>query len=180
MGNKVGIEFSVDNALCNNLTFEDGTPVKAMPTEYYSLAANQIFLDKTMSGAVKVQLNDAFLRRRGSSDQHVCHPVANDGCGWCRFDIAGHAKDGKCREDESCRLMWLPKTMCSIASSSSNPWTGTYLRRGVDMVSGNGQTKTTVRHKKSVEDDDLISTTTKSMKSIVAIQFACNLLAHFR
>ena len=58
----VTIGVTIDNSMCNNLYFSDGTtPVKVMPSTYYSLAANQIVMNGTMNGAVKVQFTDAFF-----------------------------------------------------------------------------------------------------------------------
>lgn len=179
-GNKVGIEFTVDNGLCNNLTFEDGTPVKAMPAEYYSLAANQIFLDKTMSGAVKVQLNDAFFADAAALTNTYVIPLRMTGVAGADSILQGTPKTANAVRTNPADWDVAAKDYVLYCIKFINPWTGTYLRRGVDMVSGNGQTKTTVRHKKSVEDDDLISTTTKSMKSIMLpFSSACNLLLTF-
>ena len=37
-GRDITIDIAVDNTLCDNLFFEDGTPVLPMPSTYYTLA----------------------------------------------------------------------------------------------------------------------------------------------
>ena len=38
----ITIDIAVDNTLCDNLFFEDGTPVLPMPSTYYTLAGDKI------------------------------------------------------------------------------------------------------------------------------------------
>ena len=60
-GSKGYVNVAVDNSLCDNLTFADGTPVKAMPAEYYSLSTNKLEFNGGMTGETVVQLTDAFF-----------------------------------------------------------------------------------------------------------------------
>ncbi len=55
------VQVSVDNTLVNNLTFADGTPVKVMPSNYYSLSTTSLAFNGTMNGTTEVQLSDAFF-----------------------------------------------------------------------------------------------------------------------
>ena len=43
---QITIDIAVDNSLTNNMFFSAGNPVMPMPANYYTLAANQIKLDK--------------------------------------------------------------------------------------------------------------------------------------
>lgn len=54
-------QIAVDPTLVSNLTFEDGTPVKAMPENYYSLSTNSLNFNGTFNGITEVQLTDAFF-----------------------------------------------------------------------------------------------------------------------
>src|SRR5688500_1583258 len=60
---KIDIDFAVDNALCNNLFYDAKFkfPVRPMPSNYYTLASNQISLDNNLQGSVGVQLTEAFF-----------------------------------------------------------------------------------------------------------------------
>lgn len=56
------IQIAVDEALCDGLKFDDGTDVKAMPSNYYSLSGNTITIPSgEIMGCVDVQLTDAFF-----------------------------------------------------------------------------------------------------------------------
>lgn len=60
-GSNGSVNITVDNSLCDNLTFDDGTPVKAMPAEYYSLSTNTLSFNGGMTGETVVNLTDAFF-----------------------------------------------------------------------------------------------------------------------
>ena len=55
-GRKAAVNVAVDNSLCDHLTFADGTPVKAMPAEYYQLATTTFNFNGGMQGGTEVQL----------------------------------------------------------------------------------------------------------------------------
>ncbi len=60
-GSNGTVQVAVDNSLVEGLTFEDGTPVKAMPDNYYTLSTNTLNFNGTMNGTTEVQLTDAFF-----------------------------------------------------------------------------------------------------------------------
>lgn len=60
-GRNATVNVAVDNSLCDNLTFADGTPVKAMPAEYYQLSTTAFNFNGGMKGGTEVQLTDAFF-----------------------------------------------------------------------------------------------------------------------
>ena len=60
-GSNGSVQVAVDNSLCNNLTFADGTPVKAMPADYYQLSTTSLDFKGSMYGTTDVQLTDAFF-----------------------------------------------------------------------------------------------------------------------
>ena len=57
------ISFRVDESLCNGVAFSNGTPIKALPSSYYTLSnTSTITIPKgEYNGGVTVQLNDAFF-----------------------------------------------------------------------------------------------------------------------
>ena len=67
----IKIDIAVDNSLCDNLYFEDGSPVKAMPSSYYTLADNNITLNKVLSQGVEVQFTDAYFADPQIGRAHV-------------------------------------------------------------------------------------------------------------
>ena len=60
-GKDVVIDVDVDNSLVENLYFADGSPVQAMPENYYTLAGDKLNYGGTHLGGVEVQLTDAFF-----------------------------------------------------------------------------------------------------------------------
>ena len=60
-GSNGTVQVAVDESLVNNLIFEDGTPVKAMPSGYYTLSTTNLAFSGTMNGVTEVQLTDAFF-----------------------------------------------------------------------------------------------------------------------
>ena len=60
-GSDGSVQIAVDNSLVNNLTFADGTPVKAMPESYYTLSTTNLAFNGTFNGKTDVQLTDAFF-----------------------------------------------------------------------------------------------------------------------
>lgn len=70
------IEITVDNSLCDGLAFSDGSPVKAMPSEYYSLSSHTITIPKgEIMGPVTVQLTDAFFADPATTEVTYVIPV---------------------------------------------------------------------------------------------------------
>lgn len=174
----VGIE--VDNTLCNNLYFSDGTPVKAMPSTYYSLQGNSIVMDKTMNGCVKVQFTDAFFADKDAIKATYVIPVR-----MTKVDGADSILVGKAKVDGAVRTNpddWdiLPQDYVLYCVKYFNPWSGVYLRRGVDVVTANGTATTTVRHKDYVERDEVFTITTDGLKTVLyPFSANCNLLLTF-
>ena len=61
-GSNGSVQVAVDETLCNNLFFADGvTPVKAMPSSYYTLSTTSLDFNGTFNGFTTVQLTDAFF-----------------------------------------------------------------------------------------------------------------------
>lgn len=61
-GSNGSVQVAVDETLCNNLYFDDGvTPVKVMPSSYYTLSTTSLDFNGTFNGATTVKLTDAFF-----------------------------------------------------------------------------------------------------------------------
>ena len=72
------IDIMVDESLCENLYFEDGvTPVKAMPSNYYTLASEQITLNENnnLMGGVEVQFTNDFFNDEASLTNSYVIPI---------------------------------------------------------------------------------------------------------
>ena len=89
------VNVAIDNSLCDHLTFADGTPVKAMPTEYYQLATTTFHFNGGMQGGTEVLLTDAFFNDpEAVKNTYVIPLVMVDQKGFGKI-AAGTLKEGK-------------------------------------------------------------------------------------
>jgi hypothetical protein len=174
----VGIQ--ADNSLCDNLYFADGTAVKAMPSTYYSLAGNSIVMDGTMNGCVKVQFTDAFFADKDAIKNTYVIPLKMTGVQGADSILVGKAKSANAVRTNAEDWEVLPQDYVLYCVKFINPWSGSYLRRGVDVVTSNGKSTTTVRHKATVEKDDVFTITTSGLKTVLyPFSSTCKLLLTF-
>ena len=179
-GKNVSINIEVDTTLCNNLYFSDGTKVKPMPSNYYSLASNQINIKSDIKGCVDVQLTDAFFAdKKALTNTYVIPVVMKDEVGadsilrgTALFDNPIRTRSTDWATAPKDYVLYLVKYIC--------PWSGKYLRRGVDVYTTGTNVTTSVRHKQYVERDEVFSLTTNSLSSVLyPFSSSCNLLLTF-
>lgn len=159
------VDIAVVNSLCDNLSFASGEPVEPMPSNYYTLASNQIVIPKgEISGGVEVQLTDAFFADPKSIETTYVIPLVMS-----NVQNADSILSGSPMVDDADRCNkgdWnvVPKDYILYAVKYINPWDAVYLRRGVDQVTAGGSTSTIVRHEQYVENDEVCELTTRSLK----------------
>ena len=94
-GRNATVNVAVDNSLCDNLTFADGTQVKAMPKEYYQLSTTAFNFNGGMQGGTEVQLTDAFFKDPDAvKNTYVIPLVMQNQTGFDRI-ATGTLKEGK-------------------------------------------------------------------------------------
>ena len=94
-GRNATVNVAVDNSLCDNLTFADGTPVKAMPKEYYQLSTTTFNFNGGMQGGTEVQLTDDFFKDPDAvKNTYVIPLVMQNQTGFDRI-ATGTLKEGK-------------------------------------------------------------------------------------
>jgi hypothetical protein len=167
--NKADVEigFRVDNALCNGLTFDGGTDVKPMPSNYYSLSStDKIVIKKDeILGGVVVQLTDAFFTDPlAVKNTYVIPLVMND------VKNADKILTGTPLVDNPSRVKtddWdvLPKDYILYAVKYISKYHANYLRRGKDVITGE-KNETVIRHKEYVEKDEAVGTYTRSLNTV--------------
>ena len=170
-GKDIVIDVEVDNTLTDNLYFdsEGKNPVKAMPADYYTLSGNQLVYGGTHMGGVEVQLTDKFFADPDAINTTYVVPVKMTKIvkGADQILTGKPAVEGEpaWRTDPS---QWsvLPKDYTLYAIKYINQWDGSWLRRGVDVITENGTTTTEVRHSQYVENDEVMYLTTESLKSV--------------
>lgn len=165
----ISIGVTVDNTLANNLTFENGTNVIAMPANYYIPSKDmKISIPSgSVMGSLEVQLTDAFFADPRSITKTFVIPLRMTTVTNADSILSG--KSTLTSPDPRVVGNWVtvPKNYILYAVKYINPWQGNYLRRGVDVTKGNnGNTAldtTVIYHTPFVETDQIVSTGTLSM-----------------
>ena len=129
------VTVAVDNSLVNNLTFEDGTPVKAMPENYYTLESTTWGYKGTMNGGTIVNLTDAFFNDPDASTTTYVIPLVMTGQTGFGKIATGELKEGgtPIRTDES---QWevLPMDYVLYCVKYQNKYAGYWLTRGTTDI----------------------------------------------
>lgn len=168
-GRDITIDIAVDNTLCDNLFFEDGTPVLPMPSTYYTLAGDKISYNGEHWGNVEVQLTDAFFADEKALGCNYVIPVVMKGQTGADRILTGTPliEGDKPVRTNSDYWSVLPKDYVLYCVKYMNPWHASYLRRGIDKITENGTVTTSERHAQSVEKDEVCGITTRSLNTAV-------------
>lgn len=93
-GSNGSVQVAVDPTLVNGLTFENGTPIKAMPESHYQLQTTNWAFNGTMNGGTEVQLTDAFFNDPDAvKETYVIPLVITSQTGFSRI-LSGTLKEG--------------------------------------------------------------------------------------
>ncbi|MFC5283035.1 DUF5627 domain-containing protein [Pedobacter alpinus] len=168
--NNVIINFDVDAPSLSNLKFANGGNIVLMPTNYYSLASNQINIAQSnINGGVLVQLTDAFFADPLSIRNTYVLPL-------------------KMRSVQNVDSILAGKDFVFYAIKFINPWHGFYLRRGLDVMTSGATSRNVKRHAVYVESDQVNKLNTKSLnqtefpvefRDAQGRLFSCTLLLSF-
>jgi hypothetical protein len=164
----VVIDFKVDETLLNNLYFSGGsTKVAAMPTQYYQLASNRITIPSgSVIGGVDVQLTDAFFADPKALTRNYVIPLVMTNVSGADSILKGKSSVANPSRVVASNWATIPKDYVLYAVKYINPWHANYLRRGSDQITQtNGTVTTAVRRAQYVENDQVVSITTSSLKT---------------
>lgn len=161
--------FEVDNTLCENLYYDAGftDPVLAMPSSYFTLAAEKISLDGTLQDGVVVQLTDAFFADPDAIRNTYVIPLRMTNVVNADSILSGAPKVENANRVNPDDWDVLPKDYVLYCVKYINPWHGNYLRRGKDDVTKNAESSTVVRHTGQVETDPVWKLSTYSMSEVL-------------
>ena len=170
-GKDVVIDIEVDNTLTDNLFFDaDGqNPVKPMPSGYYTLSDDQLIYGGSHMGGVEVQLSDAFFADPDAIKNTYVIPVkmTNIVKGADQILSGTPAIEGdNAWPTDASQWKVLPKDYTLYAVKYINQWDGSWLRRGVDTITENGEVSTDIRHEQYVENDEVMFLTTETLNSV--------------
>lgn len=162
----VTIDIEVDNAMCAGFEFPNGNDILAMPDSYYTLSSNQIVIPNgQLTGGVEVQLTDAFFADPLALRNNYVIPVRMTNVQNADSILSGKAASDAARRGVAGDWTVAPKDYVFYAVKYINPWHGYYLRRGVDDITGDVNTKV-VRHEQYVEDDEVNMLSTRSLNNL--------------
>lgn len=168
----IAISFEVDNTLTDNLTFDGGNDVMAMPENYYSLSSDKIFINKgEIMGGVEVQLTDAFFADPLSLSNNYVIPLVITGVVNADTILSGIPIEENAKRGVAGEWSVQPKDYILYAVKYVNPYHANYLVRGTDNITKNGIESTEVRKEQYVEDDEVRTLTALSLNEL---QFPMN------
>lgn len=152
-GSNGSVQVAVDPTLVDGLTFEDGTPVKAMPESYYQLASTDWAFNGTMNGGTEVQLTDAFFNDPDAVKQTYVIPLVITGqSGFSRILTGTLKEDGQPVRTDASQWEVQPMDYVLYCVKYQNKYAGYWLT--------NGTTSTD-----NIERAGTIQLVTKSMNS---------------
>ena len=162
----------IDNSLVRGVRFNSGTgdSAVAMPDNYYTLSSKNPTItipSGSIMGGLEIQLTDAFFADPRSIKKTYVVPLRITSV--TNADSVLKGKSTLTSPDPLNNTDWsvVPKDYVLYAVKYINPYHGTYLRRGVEVVKGaNGNTvmdTTIAYHAQFVEKDELCNLATKSL-----------------
>ncbi len=162
----IDIDIVVDNTLCTNLFFPNGSNVTALPSNYYTLGASKITLDKSLMGAVDVQLTDAFFADPKALTNTYVVPIRMTKVTNADSILSGVPKIANAQRTNAAYWDIQPKDYVLYCVKYINQWHANYLRRGKDIITEGGATTTNIRHKQYVENSEISSLKSASLTSV--------------
>lgn len=132
--------FVVDETLCDNAYFDDGSPIQVLPSQYYTLSnPNQIVIPSgDFRGGVTVQLTDEFFNDPLAIKNSFVLPLRITSA--LNIDSVLQGKAANPYADRRIAGDWetAPKDFTMFGVKFVNPYHGTYLMRGKASVTENG------------------------------------------
>lgn len=126
----------VDNSLCDNILFTaGGRQIKALPSNYYQLSANQIIVPKgKMNGGVEVQLTDAFFSDPDATKNRYVVPVRLVSSNDVDTILVGQSPNPNADPRIASQWTVAPKNFTMFAVKYINEFHGTYFHYGSNSI----------------------------------------------
>ncbi len=165
------IDVVVDNSLTNNLTFPDGSPVKAMPSNYYTLESTTLTKVEDYQFGTTVTLTDAFFADPEAVKETYVIPLRMVKAIGADYIITGTPLLEGTSPALTDASAWevQPKAFVLYGVKYINEWTGSYCRRGTDKITDNATGAVTNEERKAefVERDEVVFLSTKSINTAI-------------
>lgn len=165
----VTIDFSVADPLTTGLLFgEGGSQINAMPSNYYSLLSDKIKIPKgELKGAIDVQLTDDFFADPLAIKNTYVIPIQMNNVVNADTILSGEALFPGAKRGLDAEWSKVPKDFIFYAVKYINKWHGNYLRRGIDVVTKDGNKVTEERNEEYVEYDEVVKLNTTSLSELI-------------
>lgn len=165
------IDVVVDNSLTDNLTFPDGSPVKALPSNYYSMASTTLTKVEDYLFGTVVTLSDAFFQDPDAVKQTYVVPLRMVQAIGADRIIDGEAFNPQSNPALTDKTGWKvqPKNYVLYCVRFINEWHGSYCRRGTDNITdkASGATSVVTRKAEAVEKDQVVYLSTESLNTAI-------------
>lgn len=165
--NKQDREFQieVDNSLCNNILFSSGgDPIKALPSNYYTLSSTNKIVIPTgkMNGGVEVQLTDAFFADPLAIKNTYVVPIRLKSSNDVDSILVGNSSNPSADPRVVSQWTVAPKNFTIFAVKYINEFHGNYFHYGSSVVkdAANAQVETTTYSTPFVENNSVRKLTT--------------------
>lgn len=167
----ITLNLVVDEALGQNLRFETATgdSVYVLPSNYYTLPKEkQITIPAgKLMGGLEVQLTDAFFQDPRAVKNNFVIPLRIASVSNADSVLRGKSEVASPDRRKPADWVIAPKDFTLYAVKYVNPYHGSYLRRGVDVVTGAGGNTALdtniVYHAAYVEKDEVCSVVTRAL-----------------
>lgn len=128
-GKDIKVEIKVDESLCDNLYFNDGTKIQPMPSSYYNILNTTLDYAGTFNGRAEVQLTDAFFADPAALTTTYVIPVVMTSQTGADKILVGTSDPSSNNPSRTNAGMWVvtPMDYTLYCVRYVNPWHGTYL-----------------------------------------------------
>lgn len=138
--------FVVDEELCTNAFFVDGSPIRPLPKAYYQLSDEKeiVIVPGEINGGVEVQLSDAFFNDPLAIKNAYVLPIRLTGV--MNLDTLLQGKAASLSADPRIASHWTtpPRHFTMFCVKYINPFHGNFLYRGAASL---GQGNTVIENK---------------------------------
>ncbi|WP_121357560.1 DUF5627 domain-containing protein [Flavisolibacter nicotianae] len=167
----ITLNLEVDEALGQHLKFEtpSGDSVFVLPSNYYTLPKDKqiVIPSGKLMGGIEVQLTDAFFQDPRSIKNTFVIPLRIASVTGADSVLRGRTELASPDRRKPGDWVIAPKDFTLYAIKYINPYHGSYLRRGVDVVTGAGGNTALdtnfIYHAPYVEKDQVVSLATRAL-----------------
>ena len=163
--------FVVDETLCQDAYFEDGSILRPLPSNYYQLSdpGKIVIPAGKMNGGVEVQLSEAFFNDPQAIKKTYVLPLRITNATNIDSLLQGVASSSAADRRISSHWSVAPKDFTMFAVKFVNPYHGNYLMRGKATVTEGGATVSDSTYQSAngfVENDAVVFLGTESRTKV--------------